>query len=170
MVKSFILTTLDSGTRLGRFLIAETLGVRLPFLAKSRIAATLLVLVPGYLLAVTNSWASVWKLFGASNQLIAAITLTTITAFLANRKLPRRYTLIPAVFMLITASAALAWEAFAPASGYFTAPNPSYNLGVISVILLVLAALTVYRSVGVVFRSRTTTPDIPDNSGHPNIR
>jgi Carbon starvation protein, predicted membrane protein len=170
MVKSFILTTLDSGTRLGRFLIAETLGVKIPFLAKNRIAATLLVLVPGYLLAVTNSWASVWKLFGASNQLIAAITLTTITAFLANRKLPRRYTLIPAVFMLITASAALAWEAFAPASGYFTAPNPSYNLGVISVILLVLAALTVYRSVGVVFRPRATTPDTPDNSGHPIIR
>lgn len=170
MVKSFILTTLDSGTRLGRFLIAETIGLRIPFLAKNRIAATMLVLIPGYLLAVTNSWASVWKLFGASNQLIAAITLTTITAFLANQKLPRLYTLIPAGFMLTTAAAGLAWEAFAPGSGYFTAPKPSYDLGVISVILLVLAALTLYQSVGVIFRPRTETPGIPDHSGHPSFR
>lgn len=170
MVKSFILTTLDSGTRLGRFLVAETLGKKIPFLAKSRIAATLVVLIPGYLLAVTNSWASIWKLFGASNQLIAAITLTTVTAYLAHRKLPRLYTLIPAVFMLATSAAALAWEAFAPGAGYFTAPKPSYELGVISVVLLVLAGLTSYKAVRVIFAGRKGAATMPDHGGHPGFR
>lgn len=170
MVKSFILTTLDSGTRLGRFLVAETLGRKVPFFARSRIASTLLVLLPGYLLAVTNSWANVWKLFGASNQLIAAITLTTITAYLAHQKLPRLYTLIPAVIMLATSTAALAWEAFAPKTGYFVSSTPSYELGIISVILLVLAVLTVYKAVGVVFSPKIKAPAIPKHSGHPGFR
>lgn len=170
MVKSFILTTLDSGTRLGRFLVAETLGRKIPLLGKSRIAATLVVLIPGYLLAVTNSWSSVWKLFGASNQLIAAITLTTITAYLAHQRLPRLYTLVPAAFMLATSSAALAWEAFAPKTGYFTSPNPSYELGIISVILLVLAGLTIYRSIGVIFSTPDKPPTPPSHGGHPGFR
>lgn len=108
--------------------------------------------------------------FGASNQLIAAITLTTVTAFLSHQKLPKLYTLVPAVFMLITSSAALAWEAFAPGSGYFTAPDPSYDLGVICVILLVLACLVMYRSVGVIFSRHAESPPIPGNSGHPSFR
>lgn len=170
MVKSFILTTLDSGTRLGRFLVAETLGTKIPFLATNRIAATLLVLIPGYLLAVTNSWASVWKLFGASNQLIAAITLTTVTAYLARRKLPRRYTLVPAVLMLVTTTAALAWEAFAPGTGYFTSPRPSWMLGIVSVILLILAGLTVYQSIGVIFGRTREQGVMPDHGGHPRFR
>ena len=170
MVKSFILTTLDSGTRLGRFLVAETLGRKIPFLGRSRIVSTLLVLIPGYLLAVTNSWASVWKLFGASNQLIAAITLTTVTAFLAHQRKPRLYTLIPAVIMLATSSVALAWEAFAPGTGYFTAKTPSWDLGCISVILLVLALLTVYRSVGVILHPAEAAPEVPEHGGHPGFR
>lgn len=170
MVKSFILTTLDSGTRLGRFLVAETVGQHIPFLAKNRTTATLVVLVPGYLLAVTNSWTNIWKLFGASNQLIAAITLTTVTAYLAHQKLPRRYTLVPAAFMLATSAAALAWETFAPGAGYFTAPTPSYTLGILSVILLVLAVLTIYRSIGVIFSKRTSPPAPREHGAHPGFR
>jgi len=170
MVKSFILTTLDSGTRLGRFLVAETLGRRVPFLAKSRTAATLVVLVPGYLLAVTNSWASVWKLFGASNQLIAAITLTTVTAYLAHQKLPKRYTLGPAVFMLATSSAALAWEAFAPGTGYFTAAAPAYDLGVLCVVLLVLAGLVMHRFARVLLGADQGPNAAPEPGGHPSFR
>ncbi|NDV25129.1 carbon starvation protein A [Desulfovibrio sp. JC010] len=170
MVKSFILTTLDSGTRLGRFLVAETLGEKIPLLKKNRLAATLVMLVPGYLLAVTNSWESVWKLFGASNQLIAAIALTTVTAYLSSQKKPRLYTLIPALFMLLTSAAALGWEAFAPKSGYLTGPEPSYDLGIISIVLLLLAALTVLRAVKAISVSHKEVPPVPEHSGHPGFR
>ena len=102
-------------------------------------------------MAVTNSYESLWKLFGASNQLIAAIALTTITAYLARQKLPKVYTLIPAALMLATSAAALAWEAFAPGKGFFTSPHPHWGLGLICLILLGLAGLTVAKSLKGVF-------------------
>ncbi|MEF2232389.1 MAG: carbon starvation CstA 5TM domain-containing protein [Pseudodesulfovibrio sp.] len=141
----------------------------MPLLAKSRTAATLVVLVPGYLLAVTNSWASVWKLFGASNQPIAAITLTTATAYRAHAKLPKRYTLVPAVFMLATSSAALAWEAFAPGTGYFAAA-PAYDLGILCVVLPVLPGLVMHRFARVLLGLDQGPSVAPGPGGHPSFR
>lgn len=140
MVKSFILTTLDAGTRLARFLINESLGRKIPGLGGLWIASAV-VLIPAFLLALTNTYAEVWKLFGAANQLIAAVTLVTLTALLAAQNLPRRYTLIPAGFMLITTTAALAWEMFNTTDGYFTGPQPNWYLGGIAAVLIILEAV-----------------------------
>lgn len=149
MVKSFILTTLDSGTRLGRFLVASTLGERVPFL-KGRLAASLFILVPAFLLAVTNSWKAVWQMFGASNQLIAAIALATVTIFLAREGQSIRYSLFPALFMIATALAALVWQAFAPGSGYLRGQTVKWDLGLACLVLMglgVLVAVQVARNL-----------------------
>lgn len=153
MVKSFILTTLDSGTRLGRFLVSSSLGRRIPLL-KGRLAATLFVLVPALLLALTNSWTAVWKMFGASNQLIAAIALATVTVLLARDGRPLRYSLLPALFMMTTALAALAWEAFAPGSGYLTGAVRDWDLGLISLVLMGLGVLATVRCIAQVRSTR----------------
>jgi carbon starvation protein len=142
MVKSFILTTLDAGTRLARFLINESVGQKVPLL-NGLWVATFIVLIPAFLLALTNSYAEVWKLFGAANQLIAAVTLLTITAMLAAERLPKRYTLIPALFMLLTTTAALLWEMFSPTGGYFTGPKPDYYLGGIAAVLILLESVVI---------------------------
>jgi carbon starvation protein len=145
MVKSFILTTLDAGTRLARFLINESIGRKIPALDGLWLASAV-VLVPAFVLALTNTYREVWKLFGAANQLIAAVTLLTITLLLANRNLPRRYTLIPAVFMLITTSAALLWEMFNSKDGYFTGAQTNWYLGVISAVLIILEIIIIIRA------------------------
>lgn len=155
MVKSFILTTLDAGTRLARFLINESLGKKIPALGGLWLASAV-VLAPAFLLALTNTYSQVWKLFGAANQLIAAVTLLTITALLATKNLPRRYTLAPAVFMLVTTSAALLWEMFSPTGGYFTGPQPDWYLGGIAAALIILESVVVFKSWQAIQAARTT--------------
>lgn len=144
MVKSFILTTLDAGTRLARFLVNETVGKKIPGLDGLYIAS-LVVLAPAFVLALTNTYSQVWNLFGATNQLIAAVTLLTITSFLAKEDLPLRYTLAPAIFMLVTTSAALLWEMFAPNSGYLSAAKPDWFMGGIAALIIVLEAIIVWK-------------------------
>ncbi|MFH1058717.1 MAG: carbon starvation CstA family protein [Pseudomonadota bacterium] len=144
MVKSFILTTLDAGTRLARFLVNESLGKKVPGLGGLWIAS-LVVLAPAFLLALTNTYAQVWKLFGATNQLIAALTLVTVTVFLSRDHLPRRYTLVPAGFMLLTTTAALLWEMFNGMDGYLRAGHEDWLLGGIACLLIALELMVLWK-------------------------
>lgn len=146
MVKSFILTTLDTGTRLARFLATETLSDRYGFF-KNRLIASLIILIPAFILAVTNTYQNVWKMFGSANQLIAGIVLTIITVYLVRAKRPSIFTLIPAVFMLVTTIAAFLWLMFQPGKGFLTAVRPELLLSVLAAGLAGLAIFVVIRGV-----------------------
>ena len=111
--------------------------------------------MPSYILAITNSYKSVWKLFGTANQLIAAIALLTASFYLARARKSKTIAFIPAVFMLATAVAALIWEMFNPGSGFFTGPNRELFLGIISAILLVLTLMAVVRGLRAMRNHRT---------------
>jgi carbon starvation protein len=76
---TFVFDTLDVSTRLGRYLLQELLGWKGKIGA---VAATLATMaLPAYFIAfsVEGSWTKYWTLFGASNQLLAALTLLSIT-------------------------------------------------------------------------------------------
>lgn len=140
MVKIFVMTSLDTSTRLGRFIFAETLAKNIPFL-RNRVVSTLILLIPAYLLAVTNTYSNIWKMFGASNQLIAAVALIAISAYLSGIKRPTVFTLIPSIFMSLTTIAALVWSTFNPINGYFTSSEINVTLGIISVVLVLLGVV-----------------------------
>ncbi len=53
-------------------------------------------------LALTNGYEAVWKIFGSSNQLLAALALLVATCWLAAKQRPLWYTLLPAIFMFAT--------------------------------------------------------------------
>ena len=108
MVNQFILTSVDTSTRLGRFIISENLAPKL----KNRFLTTIITLVPAYLLAITNSYETIWRLFGTSNQLIASITLIAVSAFFISKKTKVKFILIPALFVLITTLSALLYLTF----------------------------------------------------------
>lgn len=109
MLNAFILTTLDTTVRLARYIIQESLGTKVKFFA-NRFTAAGLGLILAYLLTVGNSWKIIWPIFGASNQLVASLALFVATAYWFGYKRPRRFTLIPAVLMLITTEAALIYQ------------------------------------------------------------
>ncbi len=92
---TFVFDTLDVCTRLGRYIVQELFGWRS---RAGALAGTLLtVALPAYFIAFAppNSWSKFWTLFGASNQLLAALTLLTITAWLYQARKRIAYTLVP---------------------------------------------------------------------------
>jgi carbon starvation protein len=135
MVNQFILTTVDSSARLGRFIIGESLIKRLK---NRKILVTILILIPAWFLAVTNSYESLWKLFGTSNQLIAAITMIGVSSFFISHKIKVKFIVIPAFLVLITTLFALAYLTF-KTGGFFAQGN--YILSAIAMFMFVLGLL-----------------------------
>jgi carbon starvation protein len=97
---TFVFDTLDVSMRLGRYIVQELFGWR------GRIGALLgsllTMALPFYFItfAPPNSWSKFWTLFGASNQLLAALTLLSVTVWLYQARQRIAYTLIPMVFVL----------------------------------------------------------------------
>jgi carbon starvation protein len=132
-LNSFVLTTLDSATRIARYITEETLGDALGLkIFKNKYVSTALIVLLAFWLAM-GSWTAIWPVFGASNQLIAAMVLLLASVYLFQKRRPSIYTVIPAVFMTITTIAALIYEMFL----FFKGNN--YLLFTIAAILLVLA-------------------------------
>jgi len=137
IVNIFILTSLDTSTRVGRMIAHEMLNSKNKF--RNNFLLTLAILIPAYLIAVTNSYATLWRMFGASNQLIAGVVLIVLSAHLSLRKKSVWYTLIPAFFMTITTIAALIYGLFNK-NGYLLG-NFNLALVIISGILIIFAII-----------------------------
>lgn len=103
LLNSFILTTLDTSTRIARYILQELFGTL------DRYLATLLIVLAGGWIALTGEWKKIWPIFGAANQLVAALTLVVISSWLLSQKKHVRFTLPPAIFMLLTTIGALFW-------------------------------------------------------------
>ena len=111
----FILTTIDAGTRIARFILQELLGhVYAPFARPDWLPGNILtslavVLAWGYLIW-TASISTIWPMFGIANQLLAAIALAIGTTILVAMN-KRKYvwvTIVPMVFVTVTTLTAAA--------------------------------------------------------------
>lgn len=151
---TFVFDTLDVSTRLGRYIVQELLGWRT---TAGAIAATLATIVPpaiSILVADEGSYRLFWTLFGTSNQLLAGLTLLSITVWLRRGGRRYWYTLIPMMFVMtitlwslvLQAKAALTAVAETGAFGA-TAVN-----GVVSLMLMGLALFLVFEAVKILRR------------------
>jgi carbon starvation protein len=97
---TFVFDTLDVSMRLGRYLIQELTGIRNRIGAV--IATLITVSIPLYMAfyAKSGSYLDFWTLFGASNQLLAGLTLLSITAWLYQARQRIAFTLLPMLFVL----------------------------------------------------------------------
>lgn len=104
---TFVFDTLDVCTRLGRYIVQELFNWRTTTGALVGTLTTVAVPVYFALVAPAGSWSSFWTLFGASNQLLAALTLLTITIWLYQARRRIWFTLLPMIFVLIVTLYAL---------------------------------------------------------------
>ncbi len=141
----FILTTLDTATRLGRYLLAELTGW------ENRYAPTIIVVVAAGALALSGQWRILWPAFGASNQLVAALTLLVVSCWLLDRGAAHRVTLIPAVFMLVTTLGALVWQIHGAITGVGR-DGPDWFLAGLCAVLIVLALAVTLEARSVLWR------------------
>lgn len=104
---TFVFDTLDVCTRLGRYIVQELFGWRGRLGALAGTLATMGV--PGVVIffAPKGSWNDFWTLFGASNQLLAALTLLSITVWLYQARRRIAFTLYPMLFVLLVTLSAL---------------------------------------------------------------
>ncbi|MEO7658137.1 MAG: carbon starvation CstA family protein [Pyrinomonadaceae bacterium] len=97
---TFVFDTLDVCTRLGRYIVQEMIGI--PGKLGALIGTLATVAVPMVLIffARPGSYLDFWTLFGASNQLLAALTLLSITVWLYQARKRIAFTLLPMLFVL----------------------------------------------------------------------
>jgi carbon starvation protein len=105
ILNAFILTTLDTATRISRYLTEEL------FRIKNRYLSTLVIIILSAALALSGKWQKIWPAFGASNQLIAALALFVLSCWLLARHKSAKFTLWAGCFMFITTLAALVYQA-----------------------------------------------------------
>jgi carbon starvation protein len=117
-LSTFLLTTLDTCTRLGRYVVQEAFGWDAND-TRSRVVATALTLVlPGLLVfakypdpvsgQMQAAWRAVWPVFGATNQLLAALALLAVTLWLKRTGRTWAFAGLPMAFMLVMTMSALA--------------------------------------------------------------
>ena len=85
----FILTTIDSGTRIARFLLQEFGGRALPSYARASsliasFSATLLIVLGWSYFIWTGSISTIWPMFGVANQLLGVVALAVATTLVIN--------------------------------------------------------------------------------------
>lgn len=155
-VSAFALTTLDTCTRLGRFLLQELLEgtpiERSParIVVTNRWVTTVIVAAAGGLFAFSGTSSELWPVFGSANQLLAALALLAVATWLAKKHVKNRFVVLPMLFMYSVTVVALAELIYSntlrPVSG-----KPNWLLAGVSLSLLLLSlellrsALTVLR-------------------------
>jgi|TARA_Y100000310_G_scaffold149438_2_gene148783 carbon starvation protein len=118
LVISFAATTLDTATRIQRFVLSE-LGIALKIKSlTNRYLATAVAVLPGAWLALWNitdpasgsvkqaGWV-LWPIFGASNQMLAALTLMVVTLYFWQRKKSISALFIPMVLVMVATLSSL---------------------------------------------------------------
>ena len=103
----FILTTIDAGTRIGRFLLQEIFGLVNPKFGRTdwwpgAIVSTLLIVGGWAYFINADSFAAIWTMFGIANQMLAVIALAIVTVVLV-REGKRKYLPVTALPMLVVA-------------------------------------------------------------------
>jgi carbon starvation protein len=105
----FILTTIDTGTRVARFLVQEFLGRFYTPMARQdwipgSVVSTLIVVCSWSYFIWTGSISTIWPMFGIANQLLAAVALAVGTTIIINQGKARYawVTLLPLAFVSIT--------------------------------------------------------------------
>ena len=156
----FILTTIDTGTRIARFLVQELVGKAWPqfgrpgWLPGAVLSTALVVLGWGYFIW-TGNIDTIWPMFGIANQLLAVVALCVVTAVLFNTGRGRYawVSLAPLAFVLTTTTSAgvLLMERFwlaARAQGVSPGDAFKWNLNLaLTVIMLALVGVILIVSI-----------------------
>lgn len=154
---TFVFDTVDVSTRLGRYIVQELF--RWPTRLGALFGTLLTIALPAYFVAFApaGSWVKFWTLFGASNQLLAALTLLAITVWLHQRRQKIAFTLLPMLFVLVTTLYALVRLTLLNFSAPTFDPVALVN-GITSAALIGLALYLVFRAIVRVRAERVVEP------------
>ena len=166
-VSAFCLTSLDTATRLARYMFQEfwlkpgetykdVTGIKATLC--NPIVATAITVVLGVGLGMTG-YSKIWPLFGAANQLLAGLALLTVCAWLGNIGRNNKMFYIPMAFMMVVTI----WSLFQTVTnriGQITSDNPevlakvdwgTYAQAILGALLIVLALFLAWEGIQTIF-------------------
>ncbi|MBK8271073.1 MAG: carbon starvation protein A [Planctomycetes bacterium] len=162
LVASFAATTLDTATRLQRYVIQElAVTFHLKPLAGPKGATVLAVLSAALMAAIPppgETWAAgmgkggmtLWPIFGAVNQLLAGLAFTVVVFYLARRKMKLWFIALPAAAMLLVPMWAMLYQLLNTTDGWW--PKGQYHLVAAGVIILALQVWMVIEALRMIPR------------------
>jgi len=162
-----VLTVTQLVFRVMRVTLAEWVGDAIPPMRNMHVSSFISM---GFTaaLVLTGTWVYLWQMFGASNQLMAALSLLVVAVWLKSEKRNPTYAVVPMIFMYLTTLAATAVTA---RNLYVTiAANPkmsalpvggAWAMIAVSVLLFVAAILIGWDGYKAYLRHGTTTPKAP---------
>ena len=175
LVACFAATTLDTATRLQRYVIQEigtTVGMR-PL--TNKFVATGMAVSLGLLVASIPASSGqkagtggliLWPLFGATNQLLAGLAFMVAVFYLWRRSKPVLLFAAPMLVMLVMPTWALTWQMFNSRNGWVHAEQPNFLLIGFGVVILALQAWMVVEAVLIWPKARGVLEDaIPSSAG-----
>ncbi|MCE5218773.1 carbon starvation protein A [bacterium] len=141
----FILTTIDTGTRVARFIVQEMLGrVNAKFQQGTWLPGVILtsfaVSFAWFYLLHGGSVMTIWPMFGVANQLLGCIALAIGTTYILRNSAKRVYaltTFVPFLFMAVTVFT----SGVQFTEKVLTAPQPDLVKAALTIIMMVLAAI-----------------------------
>ena len=164
-VSAFCLTSVDTATRLARYMFAEFFlepgqtrddltgwkkAITNPYVA------TAITVVAGVALGMTG-YAKIWALFGAANQLLAALGLLAVCCWLGKIGRSNKMFYFPMFFMLVVTLTSLAFTIKAQIAGIIAGGQGVvwfYIRGIIGVLLVVLAIVLVVEGIQALSRNK----------------
>ena len=160
-VSAFCLTSLDTATRLARYMFQEfwlkpgetykdVTGIKAT-LANPYVATAITVAL-GIALGM-NGYSVIWPLFGAANQLLAGLGLLAVCAWLGNIGKNNKMFYVPMIFMLVVTIWSLCQTVQSRFTAIFagTAAFATYIQGVLAVVLVVLAVVLAIEGIQTIF-------------------
>lgn len=163
-VSAFCLTSLDTATRLARYMFQEfflqegqdpsTLTGYKKFFANPYVATIITIAIGGSMMS--GGFKTIWPLFGAANQLLAALALLAGASWLGNIGKNNKMFFIPMIFMLIATLSALIITIRGKFNlvGAGEATTPDWMQLVFAIVLVVLAIILAVEALGHIFGSK----------------
>jgi len=156
VLSTFIFDTLDSATRLGRYILQELFGVRSRVSGALATAATVGMPVLFLLGSGSGGFQKFWTLFGTSNQLLAALSLLAIAVWLRRSGKRSWFAAVPMGFVLIVTVVSLCLQV--PNLWRSGVTSIAGINGAVSALLVALAASLVWYGARAMRRSTTPVP------------
>jgi carbon starvation protein len=180
LVASFAATTLDTATRLQRYVVQElaaTVGCK-PLSNRYLATGVALGLGGGMALVPASATAGpgsggliLWPMFGATNQMLAGLAFLVIAFYLRRRSKPIAFALLPAVALIVVPAWAMLWNMFNPESGWWqTSHHLLFGMGFGILLLqgwIVVEAILLWPRVEGVLEE--PLPSIPDGISPPPL-
>ena len=150
-ISAFALTSLDTATRLGRFMFQEFFeGMgKQTLLSRNRYIGTAVTIAVAALLTFSGTQSRLWPLFGSANQLLASLTLLAVTVWLAKLGKKNRIVKYPMYFMFCVTLTALCLMV-----------HKNYQAATRNVPLLVFSVILLGVAVTLGFKARASLREI----------